>query len=653
MTLSTEQRPVTNVLVKFMILSQILFAGTEIEGMLRNCYLGSQDYREVLKSECFVDKSMLIKEFIEIKTIALITAPRRFGKSVNMNMLRMFLQHETQDGTVVEGKDVTTGSSNNKSKNISSACQLFKDNKLNIYRDEELFNKHCGKHPVIYVTFKQAKGKNYDKILEAFTGVLRDCFSQHQYLLNSNWLRADEKTLLMQYIGSLSYRTLSKSRIQTGLKFLSRMLYTHFNKTTIVLIDEFDVPVWELIFGTFSDSDIRNTVMLIRGIITNLLKGNPYVKRALINACQLLSRVLTSSANKVKYFPFLINHNFTKYYGLTSSEVDKKLNDFNITDRSGDVKDWYDGYKASGTDITIYNTWSTMHFLETETLENYWVDVAGFDNINKLFLNRIIRYTAIRLLDWDELNIIGTSTVSINDLITFKNIMNGGLAINGYNEYRIHMYLYENGYFNSITRNINGNTVTLTINIPNNEMYRTFHNHVYSKLYFETHFQFDPFKTNVFIEALNLLGTGDNIKHSFLQLSNSLSDLFSNVTLPNDDHTFKSCIVYSARLSSNLSIVDVDVAKKIGTKLRTVDIIIISNNGTAMIIETKYNCQSAVSALKEIIDKSYYKILDLDDKYKNKVKKDRIYIGLYLHKKGLVKMCYLINSVNFSDKICI
>ena len=206
----------------------------------------------------------------------------------------------------------------------TDSCRLFMKHNLNIFTlDETFFYFHCGQYPVIYITFKEIAGNSFSDVLDMFREIVGESLSEHEYLLNSTRLVSKEKCIILKDITLYSDKILyiTEDRLKGSLVYLSEMLFFHFNKKVIILIDEFDTTVWKLLSKDFPLDDTHRTIHFINGFMVELLENNPYVDRGLINDCLRLSKILLKGTTSISNFHYLENHRFAKYYGLTEEEL--------------------------------------------------------------------------------------------------------------------------------------------------------------------------------------------------------------------------------------------------------------------------------------------------------------------------------------------
>ena len=315
--------------------------------------IGCSDFKRIIDEKFdFVDKSLLIKEIINDVEVILITRPRRFGKTLNMSMLRYFLGLYNYD------------------------INLFKN--LKISENEELCLKHYQQYPVIYLTFKDVKELSYDaayqKILHII-GALYDEFST--ILLSSDKLTAFQKT----HIHNILTKQASQAEIADSLRMLSKALYDHYAKKVCILIDEYDTAIQSgYLHGFYNE-----IVGFLRNLFSAALKDNICLFKAVLTGISRVSREsLFSGLNNLKVYSVL-NQKYGDYFGFTEPEVAALLHQSDLKEKSMEIKDWYNGYQI-GNHI-LYNPWSIINCIqESGALRAYWVNTSDNILIKKLLL---------------------------------------------------------------------------------------------------------------------------------------------------------------------------------------------------------------------------------------------------------------------------
>ena len=342
--------------------------------------IGLSDFKKLIEGNYYYfDKTNFIDEIIKDGSeVKLFTRPRRFGKTLNMSMLKYFF-------------DIKEAEENKK---------LFKD--LYIEKTENF--KEQGQYPVIFLSLKDLKADNWEEMERKIIVMLSDLFSEYEYLL-------DKLTgTNYQNFKDIAYKKVDLYDLGGSLKFLTRILYEKYNKKVVVLIDEYDAPLVSAyhnkyyekakdFFKTFYSSVLKDNVYLQMGVMTGIIR--------------VIKAGIFSDLNNLNTYTILSDF-YPNCYGLTEEEVKKALIDYNLEYEMGDVKDWYDGYRFGKSEV--YNPWSILNFLHAKELRAYWVDTSGNDLINDVL--KIVRKDIVRdlkkLFDGKGLkqNLSGTSDLS-------------------------------------------------------------------------------------------------------------------------------------------------------------------------------------------------------------------------------------------------
>ncbi|MBP7190335.1 MAG: AAA family ATPase, partial [Rickettsiaceae bacterium] len=329
--------------------------------------VGSDIFEQMVTTEgaLLVDKTLLIKDVLSTSEVSLITRPRRWGKTLNMKMLEYFFSIPVnRDGSVNEEK-------------LAEKRALFLEMQIG-QQYPEIVEQYCGKHPTIFVTFKNITSSSYESVLEGVSSVVYGAFEQHWYLSRSNALEQPSISLLEKILS----KTLNYSEINAGLSTLSKMLFTHFGKKAIILIDEYDSPMnnWYglKLSGKELGDEPEDILKLFREIFGYALKTNDFLERAVVTGILRIAKAnLFSGINNLTEASIL-DQRYAPYFGFTEDEVRGLLHDCDM-DRDdsaiNDIKSWYNGYNIGG--ITIYNPWSIINYLRERQLRAYWVGTGS------------------------------------------------------------------------------------------------------------------------------------------------------------------------------------------------------------------------------------------------------------------------------------
>lgn len=317
--------------------------------------IGESDFELIIDNNfSFVDKSLFIRDIIQGHQVTLITRPRRFGKTLNLSMLRYFFSAEV-DGNPTKA--------------------LF-DN-LAINKEVELCNKYQGKHPVVSFSFKDVKESTYSNAYASIFEIITETYDQHCYLTKSDQLSAEQKRNYQDVLN----QTATKIKLKNSLKHLIQCLHAHYNTKVVVLIDEYDTSIQSGYLHGYYDEIID----FFRGFFGAGLKDNPYIFRGVLTGILRVSKEnLFSGANNLVSYSML-DEQYSTYFGFTEPEVEHLLAQAKMTDQLSEVKRWYNGYRMGET--TIYNPWSIANYFNRRDLQPYWVNTSDNALIKKLFID--------------------------------------------------------------------------------------------------------------------------------------------------------------------------------------------------------------------------------------------------------------------------
>ena len=312
--------------------------------------IGKQSFEDIIQSNCFyIDKTSLIKEWWESEDdITLITRPRRFGKTLNMDMLKCFFSNQYRDQE-----------------------QLFEG--LNIWKEKK-YQQLQGTYPVIYLSFADVKQTNYKDAVLKIKTIITDVFQQ--YIELAGWEGLTE-VQIRQFQSVDPY--MDDVTAQCALKDLSGYLYRYYEKKVIILLDEFDTPMQEAyIHGYWNEF-----TAFIRSLFNAAFKTNPYLNRAMMTGITRVSKEsIFSDLNNLKVVT-TTSEEYATCFGFTQEEVFAALEEFQLADQKDAVKQWYDGF-TFGSQQDIYNPWSITNYLKEKKLLAYWASTSSNGLVNRL-----------------------------------------------------------------------------------------------------------------------------------------------------------------------------------------------------------------------------------------------------------------------------
>ena len=342
--------------------------------------IGISDFKHLIEEDFYYfDKTKFIDEIIKDGAqVKLFTRPRRFGKTLNMSMLKYFF-------------DIKKADENRK---------LFRG----LYIEKKESFKEQGQYPVIFLSLKDLKARTWETMEKDIKSTVASLFSEYKYLLKD----LDKfDTITFE---NVIMKNIELENLKEILKFLTKILYEKYNKKVIVLIDEYDSPL----VSAYINGYYENAKDFFKTFYSLVLKDNNYLQMGVLTGIiRVIKAGIFSDLNNLRTYTILSDV-YTDSYGLTEEEVEKSLKDYGIEAEISNVKDWYDGYKFG--DSEVYNPWSIINFLRFKELRAYWVDTSGNDLINDV-LKKITKDTIRaleRLFDGEGLrqNISGTSDLS-------------------------------------------------------------------------------------------------------------------------------------------------------------------------------------------------------------------------------------------------
>ena len=315
--------------------------------------VGIDDFRKI--RECgfyYVDKTKLVEQLMQNwGEVNLFTRPRRFGKTLNMSMIRSFFEIGT-DKSLFDG--------------------------LYISRNKELCDMHMGKYPVISITLKGIEGMTFEEARNMLKIILKNEARRHYYLKNSDRLTDDDKQQYEQILLGTSENTAD------SLRLLSQLLFLHYDKKVVILIDEYDVPLDK----AFQNGYYSEMTSLIRGILGQALKTNDYLQFAVLTGCLRISKEsIFTGLNNFKVLS-IADARFDEQFGFIDSEVRDILEEYGVSDKISEVKDWYDGYRFGKADV--YCPWDVINYVDhlqadpNARPQAYWINSSGNGLVRRL-----------------------------------------------------------------------------------------------------------------------------------------------------------------------------------------------------------------------------------------------------------------------------
>lgn len=314
--------------------------------------VGIEDFKEIRTAGFYyADKTGLIHDLLNNwGKVNLFTRPRRFGKTLNMSMLKYFFEIGA-DKTLFDG--------------------------LAISREKALCDEYMGKYPVVFITVKDVDGLNYDEAYGKLRNLISNEAMKHSELKNSPYVNSDEKAAFEALMSGTS------EKIDDSLQLLSKLLYKHYNQKVVLLIDEYDVPLDK----AFNHGYYKEMVSLIRGLFGQALKTNEYLQFAVLTGCLRVSKEsIFTGLNNFKVLS-IMDTRFDEHFGFTDADVRQILAYYDLSDHFDEIKSWYDGYRFGDTDV--YCPWDVINYVDLLKADpkakpqSYWINTSGNDLVKR------------------------------------------------------------------------------------------------------------------------------------------------------------------------------------------------------------------------------------------------------------------------------
>ncbi|MBO6133833.1 MAG: AAA family ATPase, partial [Lachnospiraceae bacterium] len=375
----------------------------------------------------YVDKTLFIKELIDKKgDVNLFTRPRRFGKTLTLDMLRCFFEEGSDPG-------------------------LFSG--LKIMEAGEKYTSLMGKFPVIFLTLKSAKTGKEELAFNALRNTIAREFDRHSSVLESSALSDEEISDFLKYRD----KKLEPDEYADSLKFLCEIIKKARDKNSIILIDEYDVPLE----SSFYDGYYGHMVSFIRSLFEGALKTNTALEFAVITGCLRISKEsIFTGLNNLKINSILTT-NYGEYFGFTDEEVRRILEDYGLSDKYGEVRDWYNGYDFGGKNV--YNPWSTIYYVDDHVAKHdafpksYWANTSS----NSIVRDLVERADDDTKAEIESLIEGGSIEKPVHEDITYGEIYE--------KQENLWNFMFFTGYLKIISQRFENDVIYATMVIPNRE----------------------------------------------------------------------------------------------------------------------------------------------------------------------------------------
>lgn len=406
--------------------------------------VGVDNFEKIMNEDyCYIDKTMLIKELLDLKgEVNLFTRPRRFGKTLNLSMLRYFFE-DTGDGE----------------KNARNR-ELFQG--LKIMETGEEYVRQMGKYPVMNLTLKSARQENFEMAYYMMQSEIASEFDRHRDIIE----KGKERLTLKEYelYLEIADEKADEKQVRGALKLFSKCMYKITGRNTVILIDEYDVPLENAYFRGFYEK----MVDFIRSLFESALKTNENLQFAVITGCLRISKESIFTGLNHLNIISVLDKKYSEHFGFTEAEVMQKMVYYGVESRFLAMKEWYDGYTFGNTEV--YNPWSVIKFLYDLYSDSnafprpYWINTSSNDIIKDTIAqaDREMKGQIETLLDG------GTLDIQVHEEVTYEDIRDRGE--------NLWNFLYFTGYLTKQGEYFKESSVYLQVRIPNTEVKTIYQN---------------------------------------------------------------------------------------------------------------------------------------------------------------------------------
>ncbi|MDO8686208.1 MAG: AAA family ATPase [Clostridiales bacterium] len=394
--------------------------------MKKRIPIGISDFKEIIQDGYhYIDKSLFIRELLDDGSkVVLLPRPRRFGKTLNMTMLRYFFEKTVEDNSV-----------------------LFHG--LKVWEDEEI-RRFQGRYPVIYLTFKDVKHDTWEDCFSTFRLLLNREYGRHRYLLEGELLLPEEK----KTYESVLWNKADKSIYESAINNLSEYLYRYYKERAVILIDEYDTPV----YSAWSAGYYNDLISFLRNFLSNGLKDNPFLEKSVLTGILRIAKESIFSGLNNLNVGTILQDQYSDKFGFLEQEVEGLFASCGIHYAMPEVRDWYNGYIFGGK--VIYNPWSVLNYAHkpVDGLKAYWVNTGGSELIRDL----LTRAGSEVKLDLETLILGGELVKVVRDTTVMTEIQDSPETL--------WSFLLFSGYLKAVDNWIENKKIICRLRIPNKEV---------------------------------------------------------------------------------------------------------------------------------------------------------------------------------------
>ena len=400
--------------------------------------IGISDFKEAVANYYYVDKTLMIRDFLDsIPKVSLFTRPRRFGKTLNMDMLRVFFEI-TEDDTSV----------------------YFQDK--NIWKCGEKYTKHQGKYPVIFLSFKDVKFETWKETSDNIAHILSNEYNRHIEILERETCSDSDRKYFKQIVN----RTATEQELTGALRELSRMLSQHYQKAPIIIIDEYDTPIQQGYTCDYYDK----VILFMRNLFSGAFKDNRHLAYGFLTGIlRVAKESIFSGLNNLKEHS-IFDQRYSEYFGFTKGEIVEMLQYYGCQDKIDEITEWYDGYRFGRFDM--FNPWSVINYLDDNCIPKAFWQATGSNDI----IRQIVSEATPEIQEGLQALMRGEAVVTYVDTsVIYPEIRKNPLSI--------YSFLLMAGYLKLVEDDLISNMTSIcNVSIPNKEIFCVYEKEILSAM---------------------------------------------------------------------------------------------------------------------------------------------------------------------------
>nr|XP_018914518.1 PREDICTED: uncharacterized protein LOC109042306 isoform X1 [Bemisia tabaci] len=601
---------------------------------------------ELRNKSTFIDRTKFINHFFERKESMVVHAPPRFGKTSILNMLEMFFEIPVDEtGTVIQSY-------------IFQKRRFFDTLRSCEKKDKRFCAAFISSHPVMYLDFAELETEDLESFCVSFRSIMCNLFGDHEYLGESPKLSQTERDIYDEERHPEGHPLLRNGTYAMGGLHLSRLLHKHFNRSCMVLVDNYDAPAAKLIAEGNKDDSMSQIFKILEDLMTGLFKDNEYVSHSLMTGVSSIGSVYTQHINSLKYYSIFENATLSKFYGLKLKDVETLFKSCDLQALLEESQRTYEGYHSLSTNEKMYAIHSLLKFMEkrgkkmeNRSLVEFMEEKGQVSGLNEpipivLQLTELFKFSGfgetiektLEKITGIDRKLSFFTEQDIKNLHSLVSKPKNKLKLSVATEHLMLQFLQENGCYTIISKN--DDLCRADLIVPNLEIKKLLQRHLYTESFFREKFKVTKEKLKNYVSSIIKL---DKTKKSFQCMLSAIGTLFEKV-LPEEEHELRAPFYSIPKLMDTESFLQVD-NEVLGPNNTAIDTLIVRKDKTLIIFEFRFDRASSLTALSDVVSKKKYEV-KTQEKFLN-----TILVGLHLNKFRNCSVSYLYNTFDIKKTV--